>query len=365
MIYLSIAGTRPQLIKASVVSTAFSLVHDQNLQHYVVDTSQHYDYSLADFFKKQLFPTKDHDKIETLELTFNSEISFIASCLSQLELKIKEIKPSVIISYGDTNSTICACIIANRFNIPLAHVEAGVRDRSHIRPEEMNRLIADTMSDILFAPTITAFQNAKDEFSGPYSKEIVFTGDVMRDLYINNSDKFIKPRLEFEIKSTFVLVTLHRQENVDNEEYLSNIISALNALSLEVQIIFPIHPRTLKMIKKFKLELSFNVCEPQDYFAFQWLLENSLYVITDSGGLQKDASFAKKRSLVIYQGETGWTELVENGFLEIVDPGDSNLKLKMLDFDYGACINMDNLDHVFGKGDAGEKIVKKLISHYR
>ena len=363
MIFLSIAGTRPQLIKASVISTAFSLVLDQDFQHHVIDTSQHYDDSLSDFFKKQLFPEKDQDKIRTLRLKFDSEIDFIASCLSQLELQIKQIQPSIIIAYGDTNSTICACLVANRLKIPLAHVEAGVRDRGHIRPEEMNRLVADTMSDLLFAPTTTAFKNAEAEFSGSYSKEISFSGDVMRDLYMNNRDKFVKPILGFEIKSKFVLVTLHRQENVDNEAYLSNIISSLNNLSSEIQIIFPIHPRTLKMIKTFGLKMDFSVCDPQDYFSFQWLLENSLYVVTDSGGLQKDASFAGKRSLVIYQGDTGWIELVENGFLDIIDPGDSNLESKMLNFDFGSNINMESLDQVFGEGNAGEKIVKTLVTY--
>ena len=363
MISLSIAGTRPQLIKASVLSTAFSLILDQDSQHHVLDTSQHYDDSLSNFFKKQLFPQRDQDKIRTLSLKFDSEIDFIASCISQLELQVKQIQPSIIIAYGDTNSTICACLVANRLKIPLAHVEAGVRDRSHIRPEEMNRLVADTMSDLLFAPTITAFKNAKAEFSGSYSKEIFFSGDVMRDLYISKRGKFVKPILGFEIKSKFVLVTLHRQENVDNEAHLSNIIKSLNYLSSEIQIIFPIHPRTLKMIKRFGLKINFSVCDPQDYFSFQWLLENSLYVITDSGGLQKDASFAGKRSLVIYQGDTGWIELVENGFLEIIDPGDSNLESKMINFDYSHNINIESLDQVFGEGNAGEKIVKMLVKY--
>lgn len=363
MIYLSIAGTRPQLIKASVISTAFSFVLNQNSQHHLIDTSQHYDDSLSDFFKKQLFPENDQDKIRTLSLKFNSELDFIASCLSQLEFQIKQIQPSIIIAYGDTNSTICACLVANKLKIPLAHVEAGVRDRAHIRPEEMNRLIADTMSDVLFAPTITAFKNAEAEFSGSYSKEICFSGDVMRDLYMNNRNKFVKPILGFEIESKFVLVTLHRQENVDNKVYLTNIISSLNNLASEIQIIFPIHPRTLKMIKTFGIKMDFSACNPQDYFSFQWLIENSLYVITDSGGLQKDASFAGKRSLVIYQGETGWTELVENGFLDILDPSDPNLEYKMLNFDCDSNINMESLDEVFGDGRAGEKIVKKLVTY--
>lgn len=363
MNYLSIVGTRPQLIKASVLSAAFSSLLERESRHYVIDTSQHYDDSLSDAFKQQLFSVQERELITTLLLNFDSEIEFIASCISALEPLVKEIDPSVILSYGDTNSTICACIVANRLKIPLAHIEAGVRDRGHFRPEEMNRLIADTMSDLLFAPTTDALKNVETEFSGSQSKKIVFSGDVMRDLHVKYAGGFNAPKLGFTIKNNFVLATLHRQENVDIQHHLENIICALNSLSEEIQVILPMHPRTMKMIKRFRLDVAFDICDPQDYLSFQWLIQRSLYVITDSGGLQKDASFAGKRSLVIYRGHTGWSELVQNGFLELIDPADPGLVEKMLSFDSSAPIKMEILDRVFGAGDAGEKIAKTVISY--
>ncbi len=346
---ISVIGTRPQLIKASVLSTQFS---NDKLDHKIIDTGQHYDPELSNIFFEQLF---DKDaKFSNLNVDFKKEIDFYSKCLTALEKIFIKDKPDVVICYGDTNTSVIAALVASKMNIKLAHVESGLRDFSDIRPEEKNRIIVDRLSNFLFCPTPNAVKNLDEESKLYPVSEHFFTGDVMRDLFLKMKDKFSKP--DIDLPDKFNIVTLHRQENVDNGENLKNIVRSLNDISLEIPMIFPIHPRTKKMLNSNDLNLNCLEIPPQGYLQFQWLLDKATNIITDSGGVQKESFFHSKKCLLIYEGNTGWTELEEKGFFEISKPIYNSIIEAYTGLQFNQKINNKDVDYIFGKGNACEII---------
>jgi UDP-N-acetylglucosamine 2-epimerase len=346
---ISVIGTRPQLIKASILSKQFS--NDQ-LDHKIIDTGQHYAPELSNVFFRQLFD-KDTNFVN-LNINFKNEIDFYSKCFPALEDIFIKDNPDVVICYGDTNTSVIAALVASKMNIKLAHVESGLRDLSDIRPEEKNRIIVDRLSNFLFCPTPKAVKNLDEETKLYPGSKHFFTGDVMRDLFLKMKDKFSKP--DIEIPEKFNLVTLHRQENVDNKENLENIVRSLNEISSEIPTIFPIHPRTKKMLDAYGLNLNCLQISPQGYLQFQWLLDKATNIITDSGGVQKESFFHSKKCLLIYKGNTGWTELEEKGFFEISKPIYNSIIEAFYKLQYNQKINNKDIDHIFGKGNACEII---------
>jgi len=244
------------------------------------------------------------------------------------EILIKE-NPDWVLVYGDTNSTLAGALAAKKLHINVVHVEAGLRSFNMRMPEEINRILTDRISDILCCPTETAVLNLVNEgfkrFSDVQARDknplVINTGDVMQDaaLYYSafSAEKSnIVEELGLQGKE-FILCTIHRAENTDDVERLRSIVAALNEMSLDRPIILPLHPRTNKIIELNKLALNFTPIRPVGYFDMLELLKKTRLVLTDSGGLQKEAYFFKKPCLTL-RDETEWVELVENGFNELV-----------------------------------------------
>jgi len=350
---ISVIGTRPQLIKASILSKQLK---KDNFLHKIINSGQHYDSNLSSVFLRELFDKSS--KIKNLKINSSSEVNFYSKLFDLLEKIFLEEKPDLVICYGDTNTTVCAALVASKMKIKLAHIEAGIRTYSRKSPEETNRILVDRLSDYLFCPTPQSRKNLKKEANFFPNSNIFYSGDVMRDLYEDMKNGFKKP--SFKIPKNFILLTLHRQENVDDKEKLTNICDSLNSISEEYEIIFPIHPRTKKMLKKFKIKLNCTSISPQGYLEFQWLLKNSKFTITDSGGVQKEAFFHGKKCLLIYDGNSGWTELEKKGFFLKSKPNKNEILKNFNLLKSKKKIDNKDINKIFGSGKACKEVSKIL-----
>jgi UDP-GlcNAc3NAcA epimerase len=280
--------------------------------------------------------------------------------LEGIETVILNEKPDMVLVYGDTNSTIAGALAARKLQVPVAHVEAGLRSFNMRMPEEINRILTDRISNLLFCPTDTAIENLKREGFDNYPCTIHKTGDVMQDaaLYfgsISSSKSDIINRLD--IRQSFVLATVHRQENTDDPKRLTEIITALNLINRDQRVIVPLHPRTAKFVKELKLEINFTVIPPVGYFDMVELLKNCSMVLTDSGGVQKEAFFFRKCCVTLRQ-ETEWTELVKGGYNML---GSSDSEFILIAYNEMLTRTPDfNID-LYGKGKASERIAEILL----
>lgn len=353
---ITVVGARPQFVKAAVVSRA--LQQHGTMQELIVHTGQHYDKNMSEiFFKEMQIP----QPVYNLEVKESLHGVMTAKMMMGIENILLEEKPGCVLVYGDTNSTMAASLAASKLHISVAHVEAGLRSFNMQMPEEINRIVTDKVSSLLFCPTHTAVENLKVEGFTQSFHNVYLTGDVMYDaalFYFKQSSPRILERLQLKDKR-FILATIHRAENTNNIEHLKAIVDALNALSKEQQVVVPLHPRTSKLIGRLPIKPAFTMLEPVGYFDMLQLLHNCSLVITDSGGLQKEAYFFKK-FCVIMREQTEWKELVENGFAAIA--GSSKEKIIHLanSFLHGYFSSGDSL---YGDGNAGEKIANILEKH--
>ncbi len=313
---LTIVGARPQFVKAAALSRAIK--KHPALTEIIVHTGQHFDANMSDiFFKEMDIPTPHYH----LNINGLSHGAMTGQMLEKLEeVMIKE-QPDLVLVYGDTNSTIAGALAAKKLHIKVAHVEAGLRSFNMQMPEEINRILTDRISDWLFCPTDTAIQNLKNEGFDLLTGHVVKTGDVMEDAAMYyaqsaNERSNILQTLQLNAKP-FVLATIHRAENTDHPENLKQLIEALNQIHTHTPVVLPLHPRTRKIIATQKLQPNFIITEPLGYFDMIQLLQNCSLVITDSGGLQKEAFFFGKHCLTTRE-QTEWVELVEEGYNTIV-----------------------------------------------
>lgn len=353
---ITIVGARPQFVKAAAVSRALSKV---GIEEIIVHTGQHFDENMsAVFFDEMQIP---HPKYN-LEIHNLSHGAMTGRMMEKIEEIIVSEKPDLLLVYGDTNSTLAGALAAAKLHIPVAHVEAGLRSYNNRMPEEINRIVTDRISQYLFCPTITAIDNLKKEGFEHFNCQIINCGDVMQDAAlfytkISNDRSTILNRLNLE-HTPFVLATLHRQENTDNPIKLKNIFAALNEIDKTVRVILPLHPRTRKIILSTGIENRCDTIDPVGYLDMIQLIQNSTLVMTDSGGLQKEAYFFHKHCITLRE-ETEWIELVEQGY-NLLAGNDQNqilnayqqLKSKKSDFS----INL------YGNGHASETIAKLLAN---
>lgn len=345
---LTVVGARPQFIKASAVSNVIRKCHEEILVH----TGQHYDENMSQVFFQELnIPKPDYN----LEVGSGNHGKQTGTMLIKLEeIYIKE-KPDFVLVYGDTNSTLAGALCASKLLIPVAHVEAGLRSFNRKMPEEQNRVITDTLSDILFVPTESAILNLKRE---GIEEGVYNVGDVMFDAILNfkklaeGKDHIVK-ELDLEGKD-YILTTIHRAENTNYIHRLKNIAEALNECGKPV--VLPLHPRTKKYITDYGLKFNDNikVIEPVGYLEMINLEMNSQKIVTDSGGVQKEAFFMKKPCITM-RDETEWVETVENGWNIIVGTDKNKILDGILNF-----IPDRNQKSIFGKGDAAIKILDVL-----
>ena len=344
---VSIVGARPQFVKLAPLSKILR----RNFNEIIIHTGQHYDYDLSDVFFSELKISNPDYNLEVGSGPHGKQTSQI---LRKIEpILIKE-KPDMTIVFGDTNSTLAGALAATKLNIPISHIEAGLRSFNREMPEEINRILTDHMSDLLFVPTSTGITNLKNE---GITDNVFNVGDLMFDSLLNLKDiaeskSTILEKYNLESKDYLVL-TIHRPENTDNGKNLESIFSAL--LNSNRKIIFPLHPRTKKALQKFgmlkNLEGSkIKVIPPVGHFDFIKLLANSKKILTDSGGIQKEA-YLLKIPCVTIRRETEWIETIESGWNKLT--GSSYDKILMALEDTSVPNQQESF---FGDGDAATKI---------
>lgn len=310
---LTVIGARPQFVKAAAVSVA---IRDHGeLDEVLLHTGQHYDPEMSAIFFEQLsLPRPDY----SLDVGSGSHGWQTAAMLSGIEPVLERERPDLVMVYGDTNSTIAGALAATKLHIPVAHVEAGLRSFNRKMPEEINRVLTDHASDLLFAPTDTAVRNLYRE--GIRDDHVFLVGDVMLDA-VRLMQDLMQPRSPIAATtvsdSDFALLTLHRAENTDNPERLEAIVNQLAELNVRMQVIFPIHPRTRGALQKHGLldrcERLLKCIPPVGYLQMLELERDATLILTDSGGVQKEAFFWK-RPCITLRDETEWTELVDMGW---------------------------------------------------
>lgn len=306
---LTVIGARPQFIKASVVSAAINKT--TGLSEEIIHTGQHFDANMSNIFFDQLgIPKPDYQ----LDINSGSHGSMTGRMLEAIEKICLESKPDRLMVYGDTNSTLAGALAASKLHIPVAHIEAGLRSFNMRMPEEINRILTDQVSDILFCPTETAVKNLKNEGFESKPVQVLNVGDVMQDSSMFFAERAVKGEaLKAVPESNFIVATLHRAENTDDPVRLKAIVDALNYIHKNIlPVVLPLHPRTQKVVKSLGLQLDMLVLEPVGYLEMIWLLKHCNAVVSDSGGVQKEAFFFKKPCITM-RDQTEWVELIEHG----------------------------------------------------
>mgnify|MGYP006416279389 CR=1 FL=1 len=355
---VTILGARPQFIKAGSVSREIirqkSLGAD--LEEIIVHTGQHYDANMSDvFFEEMQIPKPNY----FLGIGAKTHGAMTGQMIEKIEEVLVKERPEWVVVYGDTNSTLAGTIAASKLHIKIAHIEAGLRSFNMRMPEEVNRILTDRVSSLLFCPTRLAVDNLTNEGFNTWetNAEIILSGDVMQDGAIFYKDFARKP-IDINISDDFVLCTIHRAENTDNATRLNNIVSALNEIAEEKQVILPLHPRTKSVLEQGGYDVSnLTIIDPVGYLNMVWLIDHCSLVVTDSGGLQKEAFFFAKPCITM-RDETEWVELVDNGFNVIVGAN----KEKIIDA-YSESNITSNYDmDLYGLGKASRIILEKIIS---
>lgn len=365
---LTIVGARPQFIKSAVVSRAVQKYNENNnnkIEEMIVHTGQHYDENMSrTFFEELHIPKPKYN----LGVGSGSHGKQTGEMLAKIEEVIIEEKPDLINVYGDTNSTLAGALAASKLHVDVIHIEAGLRSYNMNMPEEQNRILTDHISTYLSCPTETAIKNLSAE--GIYDGKklannrvinVTNTGDVMYDAIIYNrvlaKEKSNKLK-ELELKpKEYILGTIHRAENTDDKSKLSSIIKAFSEVGSKV--IIPLHPRTRKLINGFGIEPGGNIrfIEPIGYLDMILLEENASFIVTDSGGVQKEAYFLKTPCLTV-RNQTEWVETVQSGWNKLVPETEFHKLARYID----EFVMPDKTGDFFGDGKAGEKIVKGLMS---
>jgi len=348
---ITIVGARPQFIKAGALSREF--LRHVDIEEIIVHTGQHFDENMSDVFFEQMSIPKPKYNLAVNNMGHGA---MTGQMLEKIEKVLVQENPDWVLVYGDTNSTIAGALAAKKLHIKVAHVEAGLRSFNMAMPEEINRILTDRISDLLLCPTETAVDNLNNEGYKNLDISILKTGDVMQDAAIFYSKKEQAPN--FKIPEEFVLSTIHRAENTDNDKRLSSILSGLNFIAKSIPVILPLHPRTKNIINKGNFDMNdLTIVDPVGYLEMVYLLQRSKIVMTDSGGLQKEAFFFKKPCITL-RDETEWVELVKGGFNTLVGANEKLIKNAFKNQSY----NIDFNVNLYGKGSACKNIVEKLYS---
>lgn len=362
---ITVLGARPQFVKAAVVSraiAAFNQTGANKISEVIVHTGQHYDKNMSDiFFDEMQIPKPDYN----LDINSGSHGVMTGRMLEKIEGVLIQEEPDMVLVYGDTNSTLAGALAAAKLHIPVAHVESGLRSFNMKMPEEVNRILTDRISDWLFCPTDVAMSNLDREgfpLNGQTGgQHLMNVGDVMYDaalLYQKTAkpSESLSSLLE-SIEHNFCLATVHRAENTDDPTRLRAIFGALTKIAGNTPVVIPIHPRTRKKLQEHSISTaSLNCIDPVGYFDILTLLEQCAVVITDSGGMQKEAYFFSKPCVTL-RDETEWVELVEQGSNLLAGADQERICLavgQFLDSD------VDCSAKLYGDGDAGMKIVCAL-----
>jgi UDP-GlcNAc3NAcA epimerase len=358
---VTIIGTRPQFIKASALSRVIR-IHNQNInnqekiEEIIVHTGQHFDKNMSDIFFSELEISKPDYNLKVSNLTHGA---MTGRMLESIENILQNEQPNLILIYGDTNSTLAGALAASKLHIPIVHIEAGLRSFNNKMPEEINRILVDRISTQLFCPTQTAVNNLNNE---GITQGIYNVGDIMYDVTLHYQEK-AKQQInlnQWKVKEKgYVLCTIHRAENTDNIARLSSILEALREIAIETQVLLPIHPRTKQLIQKLNKEEWLNgitILKPLSYLEMLRLEISAKAILTDSGGVQKEAFFNHVPCITM-RDETEWVETVELGWNLIAGAN----KEKIL-----ATYNDTKMKKTngtpYGNGQSSLKILQKILS---
>lgn len=313
---VTILGARPQFIKGAVLSREIAACN--NIEEVIIHTGQHYDSNMsAVFFEEMEIPTPAYH----LNINGLSHGAMTGQMLEEIEKILISENPDAVVVFGDTNSTLAGALAAKKLGIKLVHIEAGLRSFNMQMPEEINRILTDRISDLLLCPTQQAIDNLALEGYNNIVNSVVNSGDIMKDA-VNYYSRFSakKSTLLATLGLTntpFVLATIHRQENTDDLSKLKAIFKGLEEIAKNEKVIMPLHPRTKAILEKHQLHYNITFIAPVGYFDMMELLKHCTVVVTDSGGLQKEAFFHQKHC-IIARSETEWVELVKHNFACIV-----------------------------------------------
>jgi UDP-N-acetylglucosamine 2-epimerase len=352
---VTIVGARPQFIKVSPVSRVLRKSYKEVLVH----TGQHYDHKMSGIFFEELqIPKPDYD----LEVGSAHHGNQTAQMLMKIEELLLNEKPDAVLVYGDTNSTLAGALAASKLHIPLFHIEAGLRSYNKKMPEEINRVLTDHMSDLLFAPTDIAVKNLIKE---GVKENVYNVGDVMYDAVLFYRElansKYNLSTYGLEEKK-YVLATIHRAENTDDYSRLKAIFESIKESNQT--IVLPLHPRTEKKLKELGLyhlleeSHSLKILEPVSYLEMLFLENHAKSIVTDSGGVQKEAYFAKVPCYTL-RDQTEWVETVDVGWNKLVDPTKQDLQ-QIIEDEHSIAY----IDDLYGDGYASEKLVDHINKYF-
>lgn len=376
---VTIIGARPQIIKAAALSRAIKTHFSSQIKEIIVHTGQHYDENMSQVFFDELgIPAPNYN----LNVGSGSHGKQTAAMITGIEEILEKEKPNAIVLYGDTNSTLAGGIAASKIHVPVVHIEAGLRSYNKAMPEEVNRIMCDHVSTLLFSPTKTGFDNLvkegfKTNSAAPYNAnnpKIYHCGDVMYDnsLYFSMvAEQKTSILSKYNLpKNNFILATIHRNNNTDEPARLNALFSALNKISVKenVEVILPLHPRTAKLLEtnlepsllaQIKSNKKFHIAPPASFLEMIALEKNCKIVMTDSGGVQKEAFYFEK-PCVILRPETEWIELVECGTAIIADADE-----KTIIEAYGILTQKQGMQFpkLYGDGKASEYICGEMVKH--
>jgi UDP-GlcNAc3NAcA epimerase len=375
---LTIIGARPQIIKAAALSRAINTSFTQELEEILVHTGQHYDENMsAVFFEELGIPKPNYN----LAVGSGSHAKMTAAMLEGIEALLVSEKPNAVVVYGDTNSTIAGALAAAKIHIPVVHIEAGLRSFNKAMPEELNRISCDHMSTLLFVPTQAGLDNLKNEGFSLENKgkadidhpHVYHCGDVMYDnsLYFSSISEQKSQLLEkLELKNQpFILCTIHRDSNTDDPQALQEIFEALLTIIAESEhtIVLPIHPRTKNkmqellpsnLLEQIQSEAKLRLIEPAGFLDIIALEKNAKLIITDSGGLQKEAYFFEKPCIIL-RAQTEWVEIIDAGAAILTGAHKNQILKAFAKFSENHNCSYPEL---FGNGQAAHFICEKIIA---
>lgn len=377
---LNIVGARPQIIKASAISRTIKESYSGKFKEIIVHTGQHYDKELSSVFFKELHIPKPHHNLRIGSARHSKQT---ASMMTGLEEIILKKQPDCVIVYGDTNSTLAGALAASKLHYPVVHIEAGLRSYNKNMPEEINRIMCDHVSTLLFSPTNTGFKNLiregfRPENSPPYTidnPKIFHSGDIMYDnslFYGKLAEKKKKFLAEIGVKpGEFILATIHRDNNTDIPARLKSIFEALLEIArgMNIPVVLPLHPRTTLALEKkqshsfcdvIKKEPLLKIMPPVSFLEVILLEKNARLIMTDSGGIQKEAHFFRK-PCIIFRKETEWVELVKNKTSVLVDADKEKIIKAVTDF--GKKKEM-NFPKFYGDGKTAGFICEELVKNF-
>ncbi len=376
---VTVIGARPQIIKASALSRAISNTYADKIDEVIVHTGQHYDEKMSDIFFSQLQIPQPNYNLNIGSATHGVQT---ARMMEGVEQVLQKENPDALVIYGDTNSTLAGAVAASKIQIPVVHIEAGLRSFDKTMPEEINRILADNVSTLLFTPTKAGYDNLMNEgFSSKISERpdfnhpnIYHCGDIMLDNTLYFSDIAINNETYRQrFGKNFILCTVHRNTNTDNSEKLSSIFTSLLEIAKRQRIILPLHPRTKKMMPQMLSKTLFDevennqniqIIEPVGFLEMCYLESASSLIVTDSGGVQKEAYFLLLPCIIL-RPQTEWVEIVKNKCAVIADTDENKILAAYEQFSdvayFQKVLSEARKTPTFGDGKSAEFICKTML----